>query len=478
MVGSGRDLPARIGRALPGTHTSVICRLDVVAKLGDLTEHARVIAVRHDAPDEEWIALARAAHELGPFTRIATFGERDQDRCAAIGQALGICTHSPRTISLVRDLGETADQAVNTARKAAAHLEFPFVAQQRTVPLVSERDCADVVANQDLILRNLKVTEAYHRLSIAMTLLTGHQDVSWLTFACHASKTVGTFIRGEAVPLARMVELSHRVAPSRRSANAARARLSDAAAHAAELVSEGNIKVFAEIGPVMARMTTEFHDARKYDPAAFDQFLERLNLRTGPTAAGGQDTLREALVHYYDAIFQPDPKQKAELMLLANFKVGLHEQIRLQPHINGAMNAPMTKGLFEGLGSRPLVAAAREPMLQAWRHFATRAIMRYRLPYGSVSVSGHLPLLPTRRTHPDVLTDLDHPELRSVEHRYGIASGPRWFQSRDWANLDQRMTFIFNLFRTRQKSLELFDPPFLHQQRLAIATDRLPTGVL
>jgi biotin carboxylase len=103
VVGSGRDLPARVRRALPGTKTSVICRLEFLAKLRDLTEHTRVIAVRHDAPDEEWIALARAAHELDPFTRIATFGETDQDRCAVIGEALGITTHSPQTVELVHD---------------------------------------------------------------------------------------------------------------------------------------------------------------------------------------------------------------------------------------------------------------------------------------------------------------------------------------------------------------------------------------
>jgi biotin carboxylase len=103
VVGSGRDLPARVRRALPGTKTSVICRLEFVAKLRELTEHTRVIAVRHDAPDGEWVALARAAHELHPFTRIATFGETDQDRCAVIGEALGITTHSPRTVELVHD---------------------------------------------------------------------------------------------------------------------------------------------------------------------------------------------------------------------------------------------------------------------------------------------------------------------------------------------------------------------------------------
>jgi biotin carboxylase len=103
VVGSGRDLPARVRKALPGTETSVICRLEFVAKLRELTEHTRIIAVRHDAHDEEWVALARAAHELHPFTRIATFGETDQDRCAVIGEALGIATHSPGTVELVHD---------------------------------------------------------------------------------------------------------------------------------------------------------------------------------------------------------------------------------------------------------------------------------------------------------------------------------------------------------------------------------------
>ncbi|GAA1889057.1 ATP-grasp domain-containing protein [Streptantibioticus ferralitis] len=103
VVGSGRDLPTRVRRALPGTETSVICRLEYVARLRELTEHTRVIAVRHDAPDDEWIALASVVHARHPFTRIATFGERDQDRCAAIGAALGIPTHTPRTVALVHD---------------------------------------------------------------------------------------------------------------------------------------------------------------------------------------------------------------------------------------------------------------------------------------------------------------------------------------------------------------------------------------
>lgn len=103
VVGSGRDLPSRVRGALPGTETSVICRLEFLPKLREPTGHTRVIAVRHDAPAQEWVALAAAAHALHPFTRIATFGERDQDRCAAIGEALGLATHSPSTVELVHD---------------------------------------------------------------------------------------------------------------------------------------------------------------------------------------------------------------------------------------------------------------------------------------------------------------------------------------------------------------------------------------
>ena len=380
---------------------------------------------------------------------------------------------------LAHDPAASASLAKMMANRLQERLRArTFVAQLRSLPLVTQEDCADVVATEHLILRNLKVTDAYYRLSIGMTLLTGHQDVSWLTFACNASKTVGTFIRGEAIPAERMVQLSRRVMPSSRVANAVRERMTAAVTDVAAMISAGNIKVFGEIGPVLARMTLEFHDAHDYDPAAFERFVDGLALRTGPSDAGGQDTLREAISHYYDAMFQPDPKRKAELMLLANFKVGLHEQIRLQPHIAGAMNAPVAEDLFEVLGSPQLANEARESITRAWRHLATRAIMRYRLPYGAVPVSGDLPLLPNRRTYPDVLATLDHPELKAVAHRYGTHSGPRLFKSRDWANLDQRMQFIFNLFRTRQKSLELFDPPFLYEQRLAIGSDRLPAGRL
>jgi biotin carboxylase len=103
IVGTGREFPARVRAASPGAITTVMCRVEYVHKLRDAHENARVIAVRERAGDEEWIALAAAVHAQQPFTRIATVGERDQDRCAAIGAALGLYTHRPQTVALVHD---------------------------------------------------------------------------------------------------------------------------------------------------------------------------------------------------------------------------------------------------------------------------------------------------------------------------------------------------------------------------------------
>jgi hypothetical protein len=386
-------------------------------------------------------------------------------------------------------LNRHAGSGAVVARIIAARLQRALKVRSvggplRTVPMMTAEECEEVVANPHLILRNLKVTEGYYRLSVGMTLLIGHQDANWLTYACNASKTVGSFIRGE-LPITRLqavpgiaaggVErLTQTLPPWAGVAGRLRAVLDEVK----ELTSAGNIKVFAELGPIFARLIAAYHDCDHYDRDAFERFLDSLRLRPGASDAGGQDLLRQALVHYHEAMFQPEPKRKSELVLLANFKVGLHEQIRLQPHIEGAMNAPLRAGAFAAATPQPLGTILRDPTMRAWRRFATRTMMRYRLPYGELAVSGDLPRLPSREAYPDVLTSLELPELRLVEDRYGSRSGSRWIVSRDWADLDERMTFIFRLFRSRQKSLELFDPPFRYEQRLAIAGNQLPAGRL
>ena len=51
-------------------------------------------------------------------------------------------------------------------------------------------------------LRNVLITDRYHRLAEAMRLRIGGDVINWCTMGCWASKTAGQFIRGEEVPSA------------------------------------------------------------------------------------------------------------------------------------------------------------------------------------------------------------------------------------------------------------------------------------
>ncbi len=135
-----------------------------------------------------------------------------------------------------------------------------------------------------------------------------------------------------------------------------RARIADMLDDVSRCISEGNLKVFAEIAPIFASFICRFHDTVDYDRSQLEAFVA--TLKPGPPAPGGQDLLAEAMTHYHDAMFELAPKRKAELILLANAKVGLHEQQRLQPNILEGLDAPIRAGLGGVLG-RAAVAPVR-----------------------------------------------------------------------------------------------------------------------
>jgi hypothetical protein len=54
---------------------------------------------------------------------------------------------------------------------------------------------------------------------------------------------------------------------------------------------------------------------------------------------GGQGWLASAARHYYEAAYTQDPKSRAELVLLGNGEIGMHEQTRLDPYLAGSMDA-------------------------------------------------------------------------------------------------------------------------------------------
>jgi len=74
---------------------------------------------------------------------------------------------------------------------------------------------------------------------------------------------------------------------------------------------------------------------------------------------------------------------------------------------------------------------------------------------------------------------LDHPELARLVAAYRReGKALRGSRALDWGNLDHRMSFIVDLFRSRLRSLELFEQPFLLAQQQAMEEDRIPSGPL
>ncbi len=105
-----------------------------------------------------------------------------------------------------------------------------------------------------------------------------------------------------------------------------------------EAVARGNLKVFAEIGRAFAFFNAGCLKDAAFDAAHIEEVCEALLPGEPPD---GQMYLRQAFSHYYQALFEPDPKARSELVLLANLEIGYHEQTRLQPEINEALAAPV-----------------------------------------------------------------------------------------------------------------------------------------
>jgi biotin carboxylase len=103
IVGNGREIPGLVRAARPGIRTTMLVRLDVLHRVRDRAANARVIGLPHDRGPQEWIEMARSIHARDPFDHLGTYSEKDQDKAAAVGAALGLRTHSLDTIRWVHD---------------------------------------------------------------------------------------------------------------------------------------------------------------------------------------------------------------------------------------------------------------------------------------------------------------------------------------------------------------------------------------
>jgi len=362
------------------------------------------------------------------------------------------------------------------------------------------------------VLRNLRITQAYHELSTAMARKIG-SAANWCTFATWASKQAGQSIRGEDLgrkieeAFARSEAVRRAVGRIRDLRRAAGRALDDRTSLAAireacaplltvgrvsDAVARGNKKVFDEIGREFARFLHMMANSGA-DSTAVEEFCAGLRPGDPPV---GQRLLAAAFRDYHRAMTLTDAKARAERMLLAALRIGLHEQTRLQPEIEEALNAPV-----------PDPAEFRRRLVQALVHGIMESLARAPRWHGALDeVAGHLaerlrPLVRAVVTEelmtltlaettlhlgsdltgsfPAELTTLADLEL--VEFVSGVDQTRdtlRGSGTDDWARLTDRMHFIADLFRLYLDAPSLFQPPFTPEQLGVIAEGRTPDGTL
>lgn len=377
---------------------------------------------------------------------------------------------------------------------------------------ITEAEVDRIAALRDPVLRNLSITQAYHQLAIAVAEGIEGQ-ANWCAFATWASKQAGQTIRQE--DLSREVEaelgsssgfdevLTEILDGLRRfSGRIDRSELVSLLAPSAKLdrssaaVSKGNLKVFAEIGREFARYLAGPGGDERESRVRIESFCQGLR---GGEPPHGQGELRLAFQHLYSARFETDCKRRAELTLLANLRIGYHEQRRLQPEVFAALNASVANvaevrrqvlaAVFEGRNRLfawigRLYLGFTSPLDRLWvrltnhlrragRAVVTEALMTLRLPTGALRLGRDL----IREPGPE-LAALDDAGLRAFLERLGAAGALAESGADDWADFDDRTRYIAHLFRCYQLEPRLLERPFSGDQAEAIRQGRIPAGDL
>lgn len=371
-----------------------------------------------------------------------------------------------------------------------------------------------ISALTDPALRNLKITQSYHDLKLGLTRLFGAKNVTWCAYATWASKTAGTFIRGEEAP--RLIhdciaslhhleaaidhadEALKRVHPSAGiNRSVITCTIEEVLTDVTKHIGQGNLLVFQELAPLYAAwIETWKAPPPVFDQRAIDTFIAS-HFTPGPVEKGGQDLLIQAFRGYYDAMFEEDGGRKAQRMLLANALVGYHEQTRLGGPIVGALNAPLVNiflsqaKLYACKKLPPFLHATIDPVIneilrplaqqmeKAWHRVSTRCLMTLSIPDVTLDLGRDVPPLSPEQMFPYELERATFPPLveilakldRIPDNVAGSAAG-------DWGDLDDRMAFIVDFFRTRQQDRSLYEQPFTDAQVAVILEGRIPGGRL
>ena len=190
-----------------------------------------------------------------------------------------------------------------------------------------------------------------------------------------------------------------------------------------------------------------------------------------------------------------DERSRAELLLLANLEIGMHEQTRLQPEIRESLDAPYTvkQDLDRRLSlalmpwwrrrvprvvAAPVGAAgarAQRALADMLREIVTRALMVMSLPGRVLALGANMD-----EPFPEALRELRDADLLALFARFdvplAVAPATRT-AARDWSDFDQRMRYIAHLFRAFHLHEELLGPPFTPSRCGCSRPGRCPTAI-
>ena len=356
---------------------------------------------------------------------------------------------------------------------------------------IRETQIAEIAKLEDPVLRNLLITLAYHDLAKGMSAVVGETDNTWCGFATWASRTAGIEIRGEELPrvLRRLISESERVGKARARV-AAKPRvlgglleshlmrhLLNLAGHITDHVSReiaiGNQIVFAELAP---------------------RYADLIAGRPQPAPVSEPTPVDAAFASYERAVVTPEPDRRAQLILLANLLAVRHEQERLQPYIQRALDAPVADVLASfrrapvlGLVFRALRWAFPEDVAELVREIeklfevaATELMMTMKVPGQDLHLGRDVPPPLEGPFIPPELAEIDLPELATLMKELDRSRGDgRGTGAENWVVLEERMNYITTLFRSRQQQAALRDSaPFTETQQREMERGRIPSGSL
>lgn len=376
-----------------------------------------------------------------------------------------------------------------------------------------------IAALENPVLRNLQITQCYLELSAGLLRITGG-NANWCTFAVWASKQAGQTIRkedlqlilegvlrtspGPSQALGELVSALQRLRPERNPEQIRRSiwesfNFYQAIEQTSAAVARGNRKVFAEIAWQFARFYATCLPGGA-PGGNFDDFCGSLAPGAPPD---GQDYLAHAFSHLHEAILETDPHRQVELMLLSNIEIGFHEQTRLQPEIQSALDAPflnetqfvqrLLKQLFPRSTALALQARAllmkllgRPPALElAVRLLLSSAQVTLRQALTEMMLSIGLPGVRLRLwrdlqgEYPVLLRQITHPELARMLAQFDpTPDGPSGSGAVDWASLPERLHFILEFFRLYQQQEMIFSACFSPEQVREIKAGHIPQGRL